>query len=110
MSSSTPLLDSSSIVVGERHRIRFGARRRLLSHEKIKKTFLKKSSAFQAKTEFKSFTLKLASDPLRRCRNSIAGLPGSVSDVSILSLGLHSLVDTIFMPDMVLLQNDRKWR
>lgn len=30
----------------------------------------------------------------------MAGLPGSVSDVSMLSLGLHSLVDIIFMLDM----------
>jgi hypothetical protein len=34
----------------------------------------------------------------------MAGLPGSVSEVSMLSLGLHSLVETIFMEDMVLLQ------
>jgi hypothetical protein len=36
----------------------------------------------------------------------MAGLPGSVSEVSMLSLGLHSLVETIFMEDMVLLQNE----
>lgn len=30
----------------------------------------------------------------------MAGLPGSVSDVSMLSLGLHSLVDIIFMLDI----------
>lgn len=36
-------------------------------------------------------TLKLASDPLRLWRNSMAGLPGSVSEVSLLSFGLHSL-------------------
>jgi hypothetical protein len=43
------------------------------------------------------FTLKLASDPFRRWRNSMAGLPGLVSEVSMHSLGLHSLVETNFI-------------
>ncbi len=38
----------------------------------------------------------------------MAGLPGSVSEVSMLSLGLHSLVETIFMEDMVLLLLEKK--
>ena len=52
----------------------------------------------------KKLTLKLASDPFRLCRNSIAGLPGSVSELSILSQGLHSLFDIIFIPAIVLLR------
>jgi len=46
--------------------------------------------------------LKLASDPLRLCRNSMAGLPGSASEASLLSQGLHSLSrpETIFKLDM----------
>ena len=57
MSSSTPLLDSSSIVVGERHRIRFGARRRLLSHEK-KKKLVKKKFRFSSENWIQVFYLE----------------------------------------------------
>lgn len=62
------------------------------------------NSIFKIQDYNSNLTLKLASDPFRRWRNSMAGLPGSVSEVSILSLGLHSLVETIFMEDMVLLK------
>lgn len=66
------------------------------------KKFINIIVSYLIRVEMISNTLKLASDPFRRWRNpSIAGLPGSVSDVSILSLGLHSL-PTIFNPDIEL--------
>ena len=102
MSARTALFDCPRVVIGERHRVRFRARSRLLKYQV---------------TSFRSFefndtgvlfcfssTLKLASDPLRLWRNSMAGLPGSASEVSLLSQGLHSLsrLETIFRLEMLL--------
>ena len=102
MSSCTSLFNGSGVVVGKRHWIWFRARRRLLSPRGKQQIIVRIRRQFFYYF-IKMFTLKLASDPFRRWRNSIAGLPGSVSEVSMLSLGLHSLVETIFMEDMVLL-------
>jgi hypothetical protein len=103
VSPRTSLFDGAGVVVGKRHRIRFRARRRLLSPQINTKELFEFVKPISNGIIW-SFTLKLASDPFRRWRNSMAGLPGSVSEVSMLSLGLHSLVETIFMEDMVLLQ------
>ena len=109
MRPGVALLDRSGVVVGERHRIRFRARRRLQVCSGGKQNVRISSTVYQCgcvrikfigrhpvrkcgsqRMVFRFFTLKLASEPFRRWRNSIAGLPGSVSDASMLSHGLHS--------------------